>query len=99
MKAALFSEVDAGCLMFEKNDARWIIEHPINGYMPTSSRMWDVLIEHPEQPHSLPVKFMGSFKAKIEALSFVKTQLKNSINYFNSQAISNEFYYEDYTKK
>ncbi len=99
MRDITFSYVDAGCLMHENRDGRWIIEHPTDGYFPTSSRLWDVLIEHHEHPHTLPLKYMGSFKTKLDAMHFVKRQLKKSINYFKAQGISNKFYYQDYTTK
>ena len=94
-----FNLVDAGCLMYESAEARWIIEHPTSGYQPTESRMWDVILEHPVQPHSMPLKFLGSFKAKKTAIDFVVQKHSSSVTYFNAIAQTNDFYNEDYTKK
>lgn len=94
-----FVLVDAGCLMCETTKDRWIIEHPLDGYLPTFSKMWDVLIEHPKEPHQKPLKFMGSFRTKSQALKFVDFNISNSINYFNAKRTTNKFYTEDYTIK
>ena len=59
-----FELVDVGCLMFEDEHARWIIEDPKNGYLETASKMWDTIVEHPDSPHQIPVKFLGSFKTQ-----------------------------------
>lgn len=94
-----FSCVDLGCLMKETESGRWIVEHPLKGYFPTHSKMWDVLIEHPEKPHSKKAKFLGSFKRKKEAMLFVKQQLQGGISYFTAKSTSNKYYNSDYTKK
>lgn len=94
-----FKLVDAGCLMLEKNNGRWIIEHPSNGYMPTASKQWDVIIEHPETPHKEPLKFLGSFKTKSNSLEFITKQFDNGINYFNAEGVENQFYNKDYSHK
>lgn len=94
-----FDLVDAGCLMFETNVGRWIIEHPFNGYLQTTSKQWDVLIEHPDEPHREPIKFLGSFKTKILSIEFISKQIKNGLGYFNAVPIENQFYNKDYSRK
>ncbi len=94
-----FELVDAGCLMLEKNDGRWIIEHPSNGYMQTSSKQWDVIIEHPEEPHREPLKFLGSFETMRSSINFIKLQLEKGIGYFNATSLENQFYNKDYSHK
>jgi len=94
-----FKQVDAGCLMLEIKNDRWIIEHPHNGYFPTVSKQWDIVIEHPNEPHREPLKFMGSFKTKKSSVEFILMQLEKGIDYFNSTAIENKFYNKDYSRK
>lgn len=94
-----FKEVDAGCFMFENESGRWIIEHPFNGYMPTISKQWDVILEHPKEPHRKLIKFLGSFKTKISSIEFIKRQLKEDICYFNAEPVENNFYNKDYSQK
>jgi hypothetical protein len=99
MSDSSFSLVDLGCLMMENDSGRWIVEHPSNGYFPTHSKMWDVLVEHPESPHSMKVKFLGSFKTKKDAVSFINNQLLSGVSYFNISPTSNKYYNIDYSKK
>ncbi len=94
-----FELVDAGCLMFDSIEGRWIIEHPKNGYMPTVSKLWDVIIEHPENPHREPLKFLGSFKTKKDSIEFITRQLESGVDYFNAEQSESKFYNKDYSHK
>jgi hypothetical protein len=95
----VFCLVDQGCYMLETSEGRWVIEDPNNGYSPTISRMWDIIIEHPDEPHSKPVKYMGSVKKKNDAIKMVKSLIKSDTNFQNAAPISNQFYNSDYTPK
>lgn len=94
-----FDLVDAGCLMYETHEGRWIIEHPFNGYLPTASKQWDVLIEHPTEPHREPIKFLASFKNKKDSIEFIKRQLVSGVDYFNAVQSESKFYNKDYSRK
>ncbi|MCZ8354004.1 MAG: hypothetical protein O9340_04670 [Cyclobacteriaceae bacterium] len=94
-----FELVDSGCLMLETKLGRWIIEHPKNGYLETTSKKWDIIIEHPDEPHRKPLKFMGSFKNKRQAINEVKQKINQGIGYFNAIPNENEFYNSDYSQK
>ncbi len=94
-----FELVDAGCLMHENTGGRWIIEHPRNGYLPTVSKKWDVLIEHPEMPHKEPLKFLGSFNSKEISIKFMKELIIKDESYFTVTPIENQFYNQDYSRK
>jgi hypothetical protein len=94
-----FKLVDQGCLMFESEGGRWIIEHPFEGHLPTASKQWDVIVEHPENPHKEPLKFLGSFRTKDIAIRFVKKIREQGGNYFSLSATQSQFYNEDYTHK
>jgi hypothetical protein len=94
-----FELVDAGCFMYENTGGRWIIEHPRNGYLPTFSKKWDVLVEHPENPHKEPLKYLGSFNSKKSSFEFVKEKILKKENYFTVNSVENRFYNQDYSKK
>ncbi len=99
MQVPKFKLVDCGCYMLETCSARWIIKHPTNGYLPAKSKLWDVLVEHPDTPHTSVLKYLGSFKTKREAIKMITEKQLQSVNYLNAAAISNKFYNEDYTLK
>lgn len=99
MNKVEFELVDQGCLMYENKGGRWIIEKPLDGYLPTISNLWDVIIEHPENPHKEPLKYLGSFGSKKQAIKFVNQKIRFSENYFSIEACQNQFYNKDYSQK
>jgi CTP synthase (UTP-ammonia lyase) len=94
-----FIEVDCGCFMYETENARWIIEHPTKGYKATISKMWDAIIEHPENPHSVPLKLLGSYTTKSDAIKSIQETIQKGGNYHTLNGIENTFYNRDYTAK
>lgn len=94
-----FTIVDFGCFMFETKEARWIIEHPRNGYKETQSKMWDAIVEHPITPHSMPLKFIGSYSSRQEAINQILQIIIRGNNYDTFIGVENKFYKQDYTTK
>ena len=92
-----FIEVDCGCYMYENDEERWILEDPTCGYLPTKSRMWDAIIQNPEDANVL--KFLGSFKKKKQAIEAMSEKIHSGQTYFSLIAVENEFYNTDYSKK
>ena len=95
-----FEMVNAGCWMLNDDiSQRWKIQQPKGGYMPTTSKMWDTMIEDFDNPNTKPVKFLGSFKSKILAIDCIQNLIEKGETFDSIIATENEFYNTDYTSK
>jgi hypothetical protein len=91
-------EVDAGYFMLEMESGRWGLCDPKEGYYTTHSGLWDVVIEHPNDPNGEPLKFLGSFVSKDLATKFILESLKQ-FDYFNAPTVESMYYQKDYKPK